>query len=462
MHRNTIYNIFYLLLPAIIVGLLIYILECDELKETEVAVLFCATAILIHIFTYDKKITFRMLFMGLCFVFFFGQVVNEVLGVSVVRGIDTFAIFNDDEINKSLKFTIFAYSGVWIGVFIGEFIKEPNLKVDSSLSDELFLSYLYRYGLFLIAIGILPKLYIDISRVFLYMQFGYNPLKINVMSGYMISIQNLVEYGIICLILSRKLTKKKADAIVVISCMYQILPFMCGVRARSVIFIIVLLYVFFRNYVKFNFKNFIVLLFCFVMFLVCCNVVMLVRGTVEVSADEVMFVIQNQMKSPIFETFQEFGNTLASITAAIVSFQDCPESFTGVFNMFIRTLIVCPKIEALFPEIREIFYVNGNFNNNIDFVSSLGGSFVCELYFDYGVLGILMAILIGVHVEMLNKICESQINRAKLTLVLSIPLLCGTLWWIRDHQITLYRDFFVCLFTMLMFALLQHNRITNN
>ena len=146
--------------------------------------------------------------------------------------------------------------------------------------------------------------------------------------------------------------------------------------------------------------------------------------------------------SPIFTALEEFGNTLGSLCYTIYSNPKSAIMNYGVFNPIIRCLNAIPNLGGFLDSFQNIFYVNTNFIKSLPFSNSLGGSFLCELYFDFGEIGFMFSVFIGIMVGWVQQITfDSLENRQLVKMMYILPLFSNMLWWIRDNFIVIPREF---------------------
>lgn len=385
-------------------------------------------------------INYSIIFILFCGIFFYGQLYVNFVGIDVYEGINTFAVCNDELIVKASIFALRTMCFIILGIILS--YNEKSEKVNLNKKKQIPSSVIFYTGLSLFVIGILPKIGIDLVRLYLFSIYHYNLLKLNVGFGFLATIGNMAEYGIIIMIMSRYKSEKFARNLLILSIIYQLLPIMCGVRARSMVFIVMIMFFYGKIYKKFKVKNIIIYAILTYILLIILNVVSQIRQTGITWRGFWEAFSLNSSSSPIFTALEEFGNTICSVCYTIAAVPNEPISFLYRFNIVPRWLNAIPNIGGFLDNFKNIFYINTNFISSMTFSNSLGGSFLCELYFDQGEFGYVCGIFVGTIVGIIDRKIKISLKIGKIqTVSYILPLFANVLWWIRDNFIVIPREF---------------------
>lgn len=409
----------------------------------------------------EKLITYSTIFIIFCMVFFYGQTVVQLLDAKVYEGINIYAINDPNIICKALLFAAKSMHFIILGMLV--FPKERHTfrrKYRRTQNNGL----VFKIGLILFLIGIIPKLIIDLNRIRLYSIYHYNITKINILGGYFSTISNFAEYGLILMMISKYKSRKFSKTILILSIAYQLIPILCGVRARAIIYIVMALFFYAKSFNTINIKNVFLCMIGGYLCIILLNIVSQVRQTgitFEVILEAFKLGSEN---SPIFTALEEFGNTLGSVCYIVTCDIKNVNMNFGILNPMVRCLNIFPNIAGFLDDFQNIFYVNTNFSTSLPFYNSLGGSFLCELYFDAGSYGCIFGFLIGLIVEWVEQVVTMGIEKNDFTEIMYIlPLFANCLWWIRDNFIVISRELVwnACLIYLISYVIGKKGNLNN-
>lgn len=249
-------------------------------------------------------------------------------------------------------------------------------------------------------------------------------------SGMVVQFSYLSVLGFIALLYAYKSKRIPRRIILLIGIIFYAIPMLSGSRIYSVISILVLcVFYFWINDIKLNGK----------MIFFCCIIGYLMLSTISI------------ISRIRLEKIITFSSILESFSAPFSVILALCEEFGGSIITVINTIDAIPdKIEFYHggSYFYSFLYIGFNFNNilnelsrnHIEFTrllggySAYGGSFIGELYYNFGYLGYFFSCIIGIvigrlswHIEKLNH------ERCKLNIIFYVMVLFNLLLWIRGY-----------------------------
>lgn len=376
----------------------------------------------------------------------------------VIKWYDLRGFTSSDIYIKSIVFTIKVQAFVLLGILLA---KKKSLKIElnnitSSRSEGVDKYIIYKIGLILIMIGIVPRLYIDISRFLLFLSGNYLATYGLNLSGIIVVVSGMVDSGIILILIGKKDNLKFCKRVFVITLIYLTLFMFSGHRANSMITILTLVYVYFDIVKTINRKSILLWGIGTYSFVVLIGLIADIRMLGDFSFNIIMEYGSKLIKSsPLLEILGEFGTSLKSVIYSISTFPEL-SSYSYGFNYLEGLLLVFPNVGGfLSPIINDITYIF-HFPNN----AMMGGSYIGELYYAAGDLGIVFAILVGIilgHVS--NKLLYAKTTKKWMIYAIYIIIFPNILWWSRDFFYTMIREIVWTILLIKALSLFFNSRI---
>ncbi|MEB2492994.1 O-antigen polysaccharide polymerase Wzy [Peribacillus frigoritolerans] len=373
------------------------------------------------------------------------------LGILVIFGFDIevelpwnpLLSLTKDSYKEACYFAVFCHAFLTFGMCIILF-KRKTYKISaatSSIKNKDIQLYLIRsIGIMLIIIGIIPMLYIDISRVILYITGDYlDTYKVGV-GGFMIIISRFTEIGAIMLLIGNHENKKKAIFIILIIVIYQSIIMFTGNRGRPIMFLITIFFIYYNFIKKVGFKQFIntTILIYIVGFLLT-----FIGQIRMLSINDIGTFVETFKKSffefSIFKILAEFGSTIVSLGFSLELFPEA-RSFQLGTNYLVSLLTIFPNLGGILTPVMEkaVFVYNWPQSTR----SFLGGSYLGELYYSFGDFSFVFVILIGMFIAFVsNKIKMYIAQQNYVLLSVYLILFPSLLWWTRDYFVSMVREF---------------------
>ena len=302
-------------------------------------------------------------------------------------------------------------------------------------THKLFMSFetCANVGNIIMAICIIPRSYVDIQYLMMYLAGGYkNSFNVQ-FNNYFIVLADLFYLGASLSILGYQRSRAKAKGVLFITVLMVVLGMLSGRRMVKVTYLIVILYLYFKyNSAKSINKTKIVMFAVMAyVFLVIIGTIGDVRTTGELSFNIVMkYLGENFSYKLLVDQLGEFGYAAYSLGACVEYFAS--ETMGYGVNYLTAWLQVLPNIGGIITGLSdELSFV---LQLPSVYQKALGGSIIGELYYNFGVFLAIPSFLLGgiltkVTVDLDDSIDNGYISQKGM---LSILLFSPTLMWIRS------------------------------
>ncbi|MEK4079424.1 O-antigen polysaccharide polymerase Wzy [Solibacillus sp. FSL K6-1126] len=402
----------------------------------------------------EELFSLTCLFLIFSYLFHFSYIF--MLGFQIKPSYSRQILFNSVPINlikDTSTFILFVQAFVALGMIL-IYIKpikysDTPLQKSNIIMSKKIIKYM---GTICVGIGIIPMIYIDISKLIAYQENGYLAIfELEVRNIYLLAKLTIV--GVMLLIIANKENKKMAMVIVFLSIFYQFFSMLSGGRGEAVITIITLTYLYIKVVKEVQFKT---IFQYFVIGYIGVIFINIIREYREKNGDfRYLLTILTEQKivNPIFEIMEEFGGTLLSVCFSMRYFPQYAPIQWGA-NYLAAAITLLPSNLGDF----------GDYYNKVEYIyfypgsrMYMGGSYIGELYYSFNNYGILMALFIGVFVAFISKkIKLSILNERYFSLIIYLILFSGILWWVRDYFAGMIRDlFWISLFLSILYIVVN-------
>ena len=255
------------------------------------------------------------------------------------------------------------------------------------------------YGKALMIVGVIPRLYIDISSLLGALSQGYRGVYSLYFPQMIQSIAFFFDAGIILYLFGLK-EKKKMRATLFVVLLYKCLMMTTGARQEKVAYLIVLVYLYFFvcNTVTVG-KIAMVGAGCVAGF-IFISAIGTVRAGSSSGIKDVLELMQSGQKSNIFgSALGEFGSAFDTLEVAV---KYTPAYITyGYGTSYLAGLIsIIPLIVKQIPFLDKATIFVHQLPGGVYF--ALGGSYLGELYYNFSWLGLIGGAIIGKFMGKLN------------------------------------------------------------
>lgn len=325
-----------------------------------------------------------------------GQIIKEGFNVQGTVPLPFQYYADESVIQKACLFYLMSQASYFIGLtmtsdvdtsFISEKWKRRN-EIDTKI-----------YGKVLMIVGVIPRLYIDISSLLGALSQGYKGVYSLYFPQMIQSMAFFFDAGIILYLLGLK-EKKKMRAALFVVLIYKCLMMTTGARQEKVAYLIVLLYLYFFvcNTVTVG-KIAMVAIGCIAGF-VFISAIGTVRAGSSSGIKDVLELMQSGQMSNIFgSALGEFGSAFATLEVAV---KYTPSYITyGCGTSYLAGLIsIVPLIVKQIPFLDRATIFVHQLPGGVYF--ALGGSYLGELYYNFAWLGLIGSVVIGKFMGKLN------------------------------------------------------------
>lgn len=390
----------------------------------------------------EHIISFSVIFIVLSYLFHFGQIILMGFKVEIefIRNILAYVAVED--FKDASLFSFYVQIMLSLGVITLMTIKKnPELllkrKKDFEITKQL--NILNKIGIIFIAVGFFPKIYIDLTEISLFYTEGYLATYDTGVDGYLYLVSKFMNIGIYLVIIANHKKEKLAMCILFMAGGYQFFSMLSGGRGESILNIIVLLFLYFKFFGNINFKKMSIYFLVGYLILLVLNVIREIRLLNNISSNDIILIVKDtSLLQPIFETLNEFGSTFFTVCLTVMYGKSFIDISWGE-NYIVTALMLLPVLGSSEGIMTSAVYLyNLPINTNL----YLGGSYIGELYYSFGNMGIVFAFLIGIIIGTISlKIKKFFVEEEYLKLSILIVFVPKILWWIRDYFAFAVKEF---------------------
>lgn len=342
--------------------------------------------------------------------------------------------------NSANIFAIVIQINVVFGMLFFKGDKKKNLVMKDRNEENL--DAIFRIGIIFLIIGIVPQ--------FLYY---WEQVKVILDGGIYSGVRSSVDYSgvfifgvfyqpaIYLLLIGSKNNKYRARFILVLACLFELFCMISGNRSRQILLIFTYLFIYYRVIEKFRKKMILVFGVCGYFMIILLYFISAYRNfnvtDMEVFRERFWDVA---MGEPFLELLAQLGSNLNVVVLSLKSFPTY-HSFNFGFTYIISWFSIYPNIGGILGNIPEMYA----FLNYIDTLLPLGGSYIGELYFNFGWFSFFFAFIIGIFIAKISERIEIIIiQKDWLKLAIYMVLYMQIIWWIRDYFSTcIYRPLWI-------------------
>lgn len=394
-----------------------------------------------------------IIFMTFIFVFCNGQVFLYSLGIDV-REFLVFISNTEDEIIRALTYFIFSFLIMGEGLLLVSKKEEENFKV----SKDFNLSIRY-IGYLLCIVSILPYFYSMIRMIITTITSGYmaNYTGNSQSSGWSYIMEFFIP-SLILILYSYKDEKIKSNIFFSIMIIVCILNLFTGSRAEAISIIVILL-IFYNQYIKkFNKKNIIVLFIIAFIGMTLISIIAKTRSKANTIEESILMIFTNS--NPIAETIEELGGTMNAwcLTDSVVpEYQDFKygESYLASFLMVIPSSFLGGYSFASKAAL-DIWL-----QNTLNMSYGPGFNIFAETYYNFGWYGgIAFAFILGAFFGKMFNLRNKDKQKSELFKLLSLIFLFNSLLIARlPFHSTIRNIFYMYILVYIMINLVHNYRL---
>lgn len=382
-----------------------------------------------------------VVFLILSYFFHLGQLPLLAFNIDADMPWPVIKLIDPNIYIDSIMFVIKVHFTLVLGILIksmNRYTEVESSTINSSEQSEL--NRIFVIGKIFVIIGVFPLLYYEAKKFFAYITIGYGSTGIAPL-GVISLIMNMFYIGLIMMLIGKKNDYKYSRNLLLTSIFLFVLMMVSGSRGEKIVRLIIMFSVFFTiSYNKrIKIKTWIKYIFSGYLGLTFINFVSDMRSQDFSGYSSFITIFAGALKSnPLFEAMGEFGGTLVSVGYSLTFFPSTSEYLLG--SSYIKGLsMMMLNIGGFIDGFRdEILYV---FQFPVRYQTALGGSYIGELYANFGQLGVIFSFVIGIFLASISKKIElSCINKQWIRYSMMIVVYSRVIWWIRDYFGNMVRE----------------------
>lgn len=360
---------------------------------------YVLNVILLKILCGLSVISIPNIFALFSFIFHCGQIIKEGFSIkgTVPLLFENYA--NASEIQQAFFFYLFSQIAFWCAIAL-------FMKQDRGIRDIIPTKWEKRssfnvslYGIVLICIGILPRLYIDILSLIGANANGYEGVYSIYFPQAIQSLAFFFDAGLFFLLFGKKNTKY-ASLLFWGTILYKCLVMTSGGRQEKVAFLLIWIYVYYFVINKISVKKIFFLgIFCVAGFWFV-SAIGIVRTENTTGISQTIELLQSGTMNNVFgSALGEFGSAFVTLE---VAYKYVPLKISyGYGRTFLAgCLSVVPLLIKRIPWLSETVIFLTQLPKNITF--AMGGSYLGELYYNFSWFGILGSAVLGAFIIKLH------------------------------------------------------------
>lgn len=429
----------------------------EGITVSVLALIVCTLIVLKQ--TTGEIFSFAVLFLLFSYIMHLGHPLLLSLGYDRVLGFDQRGYTTPEIYIRACQFSAKAQFWLMLGMMLGS-LKTYQLRttetpriLDMDLNKD-YLQKTYIVGLNLFFVTLLPRAYVDLSKILLYLQGGYlKTYSLNV-NGYIQVLAKMLDLAVLVIIVASKNNEHRARWWMLGMCTYHFLFMLTGNRGDAVMRIIVMLLVYSKIFPSRNLSLGKVIggicgIWISVAILSALGTLRLDGMTLQQFYNQ---IVKNLFGEPaVLKIFSEFGVTIKTVCFAIETFPQIHPYSYGM-NYIKGSLAFLPNIGGFITNsIKELVYVYYFRNSSV-----IGGSYIGELYYAFGPIGCLLAAFIGFFVSRIDFIrIAAQLSQNWKKFLVSIVFITPCIWWIRDYYYTCVREIVMSIVALFILYKMQ-------
>lgn len=368
-------------------------------------------------------ISFPNLFFIFSWFFHCGQIVKIAYSIPGEVSLDFTKYASAKDIMLAYQFYFISQIILLCGIVMfskekKEFFFENNEKIFDARKSWITL----------IAVGVVPRLYIDIKTLIGGMDEGYSGVYSIIVSQPIQSLAFFFDAGCIIALFDKKNSNKFKTIFFWFVLLYKCLTLSTGARQERTAFIIVWIFVyFFQSREKMNFKNIILITVIGFFGVLLINAVGQVRAMDKISFDAIMESMFSS-SNIIGDTLGEFGSaftTLATTFRAVPSSVPCGHGDSYLAGL----LSVIPKLPNYLGLSKASSYVT-----KIPGTTYFGGSYLGEAYYNFSWAGLIISFVLGIVISYIQKnISTSYYEENSIKKIMSTIAMIPLILFVRGY-----------------------------
>lgn len=394
-----------------------------------------------------KRIWLLALWHLSLYVFYLSHIVLYAIGYDFknTRPNLAFVRYGIEDAMNSAIFSYICINMVFIGIIITNiFIKCDKLKqfIKSKLINKQFTGISpIKVGYLFIIVSLPIYIHKIFTSIYLTINYGYSIAAETGYNYYLSFFAQLLVPGLLILVSASE--KKQSRIWFCFGELLFIISMLSGQRAYYLMYAMALFYVFLKkqDIVKIRFRSIVFIgIGCYII-IILLNAIRNVRETG--MGLKMLLTSITSHNTPIMDMLNECGIT-SNVICYTMQQVEKPFYFTQLFS----SLLICiPGVSKILPNVD---FSQLNVTDRLD-AWNLGGALVADVYFDFGVFGALICILIGILMSKLLVSFVDVVNKNKtLMIAWYVPVVCEFAFWTRSTFYKIPRN---CFFYTILYVL---------
>lgn len=439
--KNLLYKIVFLFFSVFMIISLSFIRTLKYDSFINIYSIFVFILILSYLIV-DKKLNNNLISLSnfvvlFLIVYHLGQLITYQLGYSNPIRNNFIERYSNDTMKETLINIFTILSVTMLGLLASStslgIKSEDEVNFDFKNGDNLESVRILGYILLLLFFPI--KLYSDYLALSSSFSGNYfDVLKINLPS-FVNDLGFLSNIGMFLIILSLVENKKKGSLFIVIFVFYQFLLMLSGGRGQPVLLLVILFYIIHKSYRSINWKNILFVMVFLFLLSAFATTIADIRNYSGWSIEDFWNLFMESFKeNPILDFIDEMGGTIQTTYATV---QKVPNQIpyghgkTFLYSFFTIIPNIGGFLDPLIPEIE--------YQTKLQ-LAYIGGSYVGEIYYNFGAFGYIFAFLVGLVVQKISYYAEKiLVKKNMFSFAVVIPIFMYTMWWARGNFASIIR-----------------------
>ncbi|HAM64161.1 MAG: hypothetical protein A2Y20_01250 [Firmicutes bacterium GWF2_51_9] len=453
MKKDKILLILYVVLNLLILSI-IGICNQNFNLVTYFSLLQIILSILLISHVNKRFLSIPIIFLSLSYLFHFGQSIIISFGFNDVYAYKS--VFSTSSLGLYMQaeyFAMVSHFFVTIGLVNGKQFLHNYMQFKKE--DRKSLSRIATIALIVISVSILPMLYLDFIKLLAVINSGYLSTYDTYMSGinkYLSFFAQFARPAIAMLLISHKNDTKRATILYVFASLYLFLVMLSGDRSTNMIYFITYSFIYFRLVKELKLKTILVLAVGGYFLLGFVSTISVFRDGSSFTLDSFIYYFRHRSNDGVFYSIlREFGGTIKTLVYSI-RFTPSYSNYNFGLTYILSWFGVLPKLPDF---LSEFLIIHFTFTRSFPatYQGSLGGSYLGELYYNFGWLGCIMSVIVGYFIGSVNNLAEFSIKKKDwLILSLIMVLFPSIILWVRGYFVELlFKFFWLSLFSIYLY-----------
>ncbi len=409
----------------------------------------------------SKLISIAIIFLLLSYLFHFGQAVIIAYGFrDIYAHRSVLSLTSPDLFLGAINFAMISNYFLTIGIVWSKSYKRIIMKTDND--EESMLKTIRTISLIILVLTFIPLVYLDIQKIIAVKISGYMSTYETYAFGinkYLNLIAQFARPALTMLLVSYKKNRKAANFVFGISSVYFAVMMLSGDRGTNMIYLLTNIFVYYKIIKKIKTRAIIVASILAYFFIGLVSTISILRDTSEISMAGLLYYYNYRSSDGIiYSVLREFGATIKTL---IYAMQFTPE--ISDYNYGLTYLLSWLNISPKLPEqVVNYLSYSSTFTKSfpIEYQDSLGGSYLGELYYNFGWLGSFISMLIGRFIGSIDDIIEDSIRYNNwLIFSLLMILVPNIMLWVRGYFVELlFLGFWMGLITLVLYDVLSRKQ----